>query len=73
MHNITFLFECWNKQAFVCVKLIKCTFFCSDYVTVKCGGESEIDIELKKDGSLALSSLKALYECNRIVFHLRKW
>ena len=31
-------------------------------MTVKCGGESEIDIELKKDGSLALSSLKALYE-----------
>ena len=29
-------------------------------MTVKCGGESEIDIELKKDGSLALSSLKAL-------------
>ena len=26
----------------------------------ECGGESEIDIELKKDGSLALSSLKAL-------------
>ena len=29
-------------------------------MTIKCGGESEIDIELKKDGSLALSSLKAL-------------
>ena len=29
-------------------------------MTVKCGGESEIDIELKKVGSLALSSLKAL-------------
>ena len=35
--------------------------FCSDYVTVKCGGESEIDIELEEDGSVALSSLKALY------------
>ena len=34
---------------------------CSDYVTVKCGGESEIDVELEEDGSLALSSLKALY------------
>jgi len=29
-------------------------------VTVKCGGESEIDVELEEDGSLALSSLKAL-------------
>ena len=29
-------------------------------MTVKCDGESEIDIELKKEGSLALSSLKAL-------------
>ena len=33
---------------------------CSDYVTVKCGGESEIDVELEEDGSLALTSLKAL-------------
>ena len=30
-------------------------------MTVKCGGESEIDIELEEDGSVALSSLKALY------------
>lgn len=30
-------------------------------MTVKCGGESEIDVELEEDGSLALSSLKALY------------
>ena len=29
-------------------------------MTVKCGGESEIDVELEEDGSLALSSLKAL-------------
>ena len=29
-------------------------------MTVKCGGESETDIELKKDESLALSSLKPL-------------
>ena len=29
-------------------------------MTVKCVGESEIDVELEEDGSLALSSLKAL-------------
>ena len=29
-------------------------------MTVKCGGESEIDVELEEDGSLALSSLKVL-------------
>ena len=29
-------------------------------MTVKCGGESEIGVELEEDGSLALSSLKAL-------------
>ena len=29
-------------------------------MTVKCGGESEIDIEVEEYGSLALSSLKAL-------------
>ena len=29
-------------------------------MTVKCGGESEIDVELEEDGSLALSCLKAL-------------
>ena len=28
-------------------------------MTVKCGGESEIDVELEEDGSLALSRLKA--------------
>ena len=31
-----------------------------DYVTVKCIGESEIDVELEEDRSLALSSLKAV-------------
>ena len=29
-------------------------------MTVKCGGESEIDLELEDDGNLALSSLKAV-------------
>ena len=29
-------------------------------MTVKCGGESEIDVELEEDGGLALSKLKAL-------------
>ena len=28
-------------------------------MTVKCGGESEIDVELEEHGGLALSSLKA--------------
>ena len=33
---------------------------CSDFVTVKYGGESKIDVEFEEDGSLALTSLKAL-------------
>lgn len=33
-------------------------FLCLDYVIVKCGGESEIDVEFEEDGSLVLSSLK---------------
>ena len=35
-------------------------YFYVQIVTVECGGESEIDVQLEEDGSLALSGLKAL-------------